>query len=707
MVGTQFIVEGQKSNTDSYSPSVSSSVPVDYGLQTGESKPLYGSDFVTKTQTNTEVESQQFFPTDNNNNLRPQLTPTSQLFNQRLPTQPGQFSVNENPSRTNQQQYPVGQNFNQNPHSVNVQGYVNTEQENIPLLNEQSNLGGSEFLLKPDSYRTPTNYDNSQKTQNSQFLMGQNNYGTPISNDNVQNTQNTYFKESETKNQPQNKIRFPFTNQNPQTGFNGYSNKNPVSSPSNINPNSWIKGQLKGKQMAGQSSFTNKQFVDNEFLTPNSQLNKPASTFDLGNREQIEHEEQTHIQNNNYGSLSFPAQSQTNFEQQSSVSNGQSYSATLSPSYSPLSKFNQPGQQQSTYLSNQDRPINGDSKNNKQFRIVVPDIPTPNNNGEQFYPQYTNPAEGSNSNRGSSSKQLKNYNSVRYPNKIENVGSIKNPSYTDSSQSPSQKSPISIPSATSSKCPNGFSGIKPHPTDCSKFLSCANGRTFEMDCGPGTLFNPTLSVCDHPNNVECNWNTVLTTTSNPTDNYVIPSAVENYYTTVTTPITVYDDYTTPIEDYPPIDARQDFDHDTSSSDLITETQPLENNQAVLETLPTENRQLKILKNPSSIDLSDNFLLNSSTIIPPILPKVFNNQLDNVAVRIDLKPNSTQSIRLRGGPKNSEGFLQVQEKPFQWGVVCDAPNLWTIDKADVVCKQLGFYRYLNVIIHFGMYILYLF
>lgn len=35
------------------------------------------------------------------------------------------------------------------------------------------------------------------------------------------------------------------------------------------------------------------------------------------------------------------------------------------------------------------------------------------------------------------------------------------------------------------ECPSDFSGLLPH-TDCSKFLSCAHGRTYVMDCGPGT-----------------------------------------------------------------------------------------------------------------------------------------------------------------------------------------------------------------------------
>lgn len=56
---------------------------------------------------------------------------------------------------------------------------------------------------------------------------------------------------------------------------------------------------------------------------------------------------------------------------------------------------------------------------------------------------------------------------------------------------------------TPPKCPAGESGLFPHPTDCKKFLSCAHGRTFVMDCGPGTAFNPASSICDWPKNVDC------------------------------------------------------------------------------------------------------------------------------------------------------------------------------------------------------------
>ncbi|KAI5739459.1 hypothetical protein M8J77_019547 [Diaphorina citri] len=56
---------------------------------------------------------------------------------------------------------------------------------------------------------------------------------------------------------------------------------------------------------------------------------------------------------------------------------------------------------------------------------------------------------------------------------------------------------------TEVRCPPGHDGILPHPNSCRKYLSCANGQTFESDCAPGTLFNPDLSVCDFPYNVDC------------------------------------------------------------------------------------------------------------------------------------------------------------------------------------------------------------
>ncbi|XP_053683421.1 uncharacterized protein LOC128733684 [Sabethes cyaneus] len=61
------------------------------------------------------------------------------------------------------------------------------------------------------------------------------------------------------------------------------------------------------------------------------------------------------------------------------------------------------------------------------------------------------------------------------------------------------------PVATSPvRCPPDVIGLREHPTDCRKFLNCNAGATVIQDCGPGTAFNPRISVCDHIHLVDCN-----------------------------------------------------------------------------------------------------------------------------------------------------------------------------------------------------------
>jgi len=50
-------------------------------------------------------------------------------------------------------------------------------------------------------------------------------------------------------------------------------------------------------------------------------------------------------------------------------------------------------------------------------------------------------------------------------------------------------------------------GNYPYPTDCRKYISCANGVTNVMPCPATTVYNPNLRVCDNPQNVPtCNYN---------------------------------------------------------------------------------------------------------------------------------------------------------------------------------------------------------
>lgn len=64
-------------------------------------------------------------------------------------------------------------------------------------------------------------------------------------------------------------------------------------------------------------------------------------------------------------------------------------------------------------------------------------------------------------------------------------------------------SPVRSPPVARIECEMGANGLFPHPTDCARFLNCHNGGTFIQDCGPGTLFNGRLKVCDWPHNTDC------------------------------------------------------------------------------------------------------------------------------------------------------------------------------------------------------------
>nr|XP_026694521.1 chitin-binding domain protein cbd-1-like isoform X3 [Ciona intestinalis] len=54
------------------------------------------------------------------------------------------------------------------------------------------------------------------------------------------------------------------------------------------------------------------------------------------------------------------------------------------------------------------------------------------------------------------------------------------------------------------------------PGDCDHFYQCSNGYLHVMPCGPGTAFNPAISVCDWPYNVPgCGAPAATTTTEAP------------------------------------------------------------------------------------------------------------------------------------------------------------------------------------------------
>lgn len=71
--------------------------------------------------------------------------------------------------------------------------------------------------------------------------------------------------------------------------------------------------------------------------------------------------------------------------------------------------------------------------------------------------------------------------------------------------------------SAASICRTYVYGLYAHPTVCSKYINCANGIEYIQDCGPGTVFNPVLKICDWPHNVDCSSYYVVTSVNeNPT-----------------------------------------------------------------------------------------------------------------------------------------------------------------------------------------------
>ncbi len=77
-------------------------------------------------------------------------------------------------------------------------------------------------------------------------------------------------------------------------------------------------------------------------------------------------------------------------------------------------------------------------------------------------------------------------------------------SYKDSYRETSHDTAADAEVISHFKCPH--EGLFEHPHDCTKFIQCAHSGLFVQSCGPGTLFNPSLLVCDWPKNVHCNKN---------------------------------------------------------------------------------------------------------------------------------------------------------------------------------------------------------
>merc|ERR1712107_307253 len=58
--------------------------------------------------------------------------------------------------------------------------------------------------------------------------------------------------------------------------------------------------------------------------------------------------------------------------------------------------------------------------------------------------------------------------------------------------------PVECPEST-----DGFPVFLPHPTDCTKYYECQGDWPILMECAPPLYFDPSISVCNWPNMVDC------------------------------------------------------------------------------------------------------------------------------------------------------------------------------------------------------------
>jgi len=83
------------------------------------------------------------------------------------------------------------------------------------------------------------------------------------------------------------------------------------------------------------------------------------------------------------------------------------------------------------------------------------------------------------------------------------------------------------------ECPDA-NGIFADPSDntCKRYYICANWKPTEYNCGPGTVFDPNLQICNYESNYQCGDGPV--TTVSPTTG---PTKPTTEWTTDDTPIT--------------------------------------------------------------------------------------------------------------------------------------------------------------------------
>ena len=187
--------------------------------------------------------------------------------------------------------------------------------------------------------------------------------------------------------------------------------------------------------------------------------------------------------------------------------------------------------------------------------------------------------------------------------------------------------------STSSLCPgNDYSGLQPFPADCGKFVNCWKGRPFVQDCAPGTVFNARALQCDFPAKADCR-----ATYSNPL-------------------------------------LLSEQQHQLQPSSPTSTQKPI---------LPTP---LPGVASEEDYDLFGYSDYNDLDLFPFARSGGFKVAQQR---QVFPSPPSGQRVRLRSGGAPHKGYLEMFHSD-RWGLVCDRGS-WTVQEAEVVCRQLGFRR----------------
>ncbi|BES87727.1 serine protease [Nesidiocoris tenuis] len=348
------------------------------------------------------------------------------------------------------------------------------------------------------------------------------------------------------------------------------------------------------------------------------------------------------------------------------------------------------------------------------------------------------------------------------------------------------------------ECPSDFSGLLPH-TDCSKFLSCAHGRTYVMDCGPGTRFHPELLICAHPHQVKCGSveiDTLATSETRHEGQAVVPpkEGCPDYLfkcdlgtkcfpwtsvcdgvvdcddltdelecqskttqttapsTTTVLPISNDKDIDDPDRIPPPTyctasqftcdvgicyntdqlcdgvaDCADGSDEANCPSEALTDGNGFENGpdldvrmgqkkeDEVEEFLTTPRPVYR--QHPSNGTMRGFFIRPTEVSVVKSVQTVVGNKTKTTKQVQNALPTTTptpslgypenplpnspqlperarierQVVRLRGGPSQMEGYVEMSFTKGIWGAVCDQKGQWSLEEANLVCQNLGYAR----------------